>query len=60
MATWVNDEENGSKYRQMKREAEELDKVKVAPGVTVASLRSFRAALIGLAQGLTKRRRLCR
>ena len=29
------------------RETEEADKVEVAPGVTVASLRRFRAALIG-------------
>ena len=38
----------------------ELDKVEVAPGVTVASLRRFRTALIGPTQGLPKRRRLCR
>ena len=37
-----------------------MDKVKVAPGVTVASLRIFRAALIGPTQGLPKWRRLCR
>ena len=29
-----------------KRSAEEADKVEVAPGVTVASLRRFRAAVI--------------
>ena len=46
--------------RQKKREAEEADKVEVAPGVTVASLRRFRTALIGPTQGLLKRRRLCR
>ena len=46
--------------RQKKREAEEADKVEVAPGVTVASLRRFRTALIGPTQGLPKRRRLCR
>ena len=57
MAAWVKEEENASDQRQKKREA---DKVKVAPGVTVASLRRFRAALIGPTQGLTKRRRLCR
>ena len=45
---------------RMKREAEEADKVEVAPGVTVASLRCFRTALIGPTQGLPKRRRLCR
>ena len=44
----------------MKREAEEADKVEVAPGVTVASLIRFRAMLIGPTQGLSnKRRRLC-
>ena len=42
------------------REAEEADKVEVAPGVIVASLRRFRTALIGPTQGLPKRRRLCR
>ena len=42
------------------RDAEEADKVEVAPGVTVASLRRFRTALIGPTQGLPKRRRVCR
>ena len=60
MAAWVKEEENASGQRQEKREAEEADKVEVAPGVTVASLRRFRAALIGPTQGLTERRRLCR
>ena len=62
MAAWVKEEENASNPRQKKREAEEADKVEVAPGVTVvASLRRFRAALIGPTQGLPKRRRrLCR
>ena len=60
MAAWVKEEENASSHRQKKREAEEADKVEVAPGVTVPSLRRFRAALIGPTQGLTKRRRLCR
>ena len=60
MVAWVKEEENASSHRQKKREAEEADKVEVAPGVTVASLRRFRAALIGPTQGLTKRRRLCR
>ena len=60
MAAWVKEEENASQHRrQRKREAEEADKVEVAPGVTVASLRRFRAALIGQTQGLPKRRRLC-
>ena len=60
MAAWVREEENASNQRQKNREAEEADKVKVAPGVTVASLRRFRTALIGPTQGLPKRRRLCR
>ena len=60
MAAWVKEEENASKHRQRKREAEEADKVEVAPGVTLASLRRFRAALIGPTRGLPKRRRLCR
>ena len=47
MAAWIKEEENASNQRQKKREAEEADKVEVAPGVTVASLRRFRAALIG-------------
>ena len=60
MAAWVKEEENASNQRQKKIEAEEADKVEVAPGVTVASLISFRAALIEPTQGLPKRRRLCR
>ena len=39
-----------------KRDAEEADKVEVALAVTVASLRRFRAALIGSTEGLPKRR----
>ena len=60
MAAWVKEEEKASIHRQRKREAEEADKVEVAPGLTVASLRRFRAALIRPIQGLPKRRRLCR
>ena len=60
MAAWVREEENASNQRQKKRDAEEADKVEVAPGVTVASLRRSRTALIGPTQGLPKRRRLCR
>ena len=60
MATWVREEENASNQRQKKREAEETDKVEVAPRVTVASLRRFQTTLIGPTQGLPKRRRLCR
>ena len=59
MVTSVKEEENASQHRQRKREAEEADKAEVAPGVTVASLRRFRAALIGLTQGLPKQSRLC-
>ena len=54
MAAWVREEESASNQRQKKREAEEADKVEVAPGLTVASL-SFRTALIGPTQGLPKR-----
>ena len=54
MAAWVKEEENASSHRQKKREAEEADKVEVASGVTVASLRRFRAESIGPTQGLTK------
>ena len=46
MAARVKEEENAPDQRQKKREAEEADKVEVAPGVTVASLRRFRAALV--------------
>ena len=60
MAAGVKEKENASNQREKKREAEEADKVEVAPGVTVASLRRFQAALIGPTQGLSKRRRLCR
>ena len=60
MAARVKEEEKASEYRrQRKRKAKEADKVEVAPGVTVESLRRFRAALIGPTQGLPKRRRLC-
>ena len=48
MAAWVKEEEKASEhyYRQRKKEEEEADKVEVAPGVTVANLRRFRAALV--------------
>ena len=52
MAAWVREEENASNQRHKKREAEEANKVEVAPGVTVASLRRFRTALVGPTQGL--------
>ena len=47
MAAWVKEEEKTSGHRQREKEAEETDKVKVSPGVTVVSLRRFRTALIG-------------
>ena len=46
MAAWVTEEEKASEKRQSKSEAEEAHKVEVAPGVTVANLRRFSAALI--------------
>ena len=56
---WAREEEKASIHRRRKREAEEADTVEVAPGVPVASLRRLRASLIGAAQRLPKRRRLC-
>ena len=50
----MKEEEKAFKHRQRKREAEEADNVEIAPGVTVASLRRFRAALIGPTQRLPK------
>ena len=43
MAAWVKAEKKASKHRQRKREEEEeeADKVDVAPGGTVSSLRRF-------------------
>ena len=59
MAAWVKEEEEkASEHRQRKREAKKADTAEVAPGVTVASLRRFIAALIGPTKGLPKRRRL--
>ena len=46
-----------SEHRQRKMDLEEADKVEVAAGVTVLSLRRYRAALIGQTQGLLKRHR---
>ena len=60
MAAWAREEEKASENQQRKREAEEAGKVEVAPGLTVKSLRCFRAALIGPTQGPPKRCRLCR
>ena len=61
MAAWVKEKKKASEHWQRKKEeAEEADKVEIAPGVTVASLRRFRVALIEPTQGvLPKRRRLC-
>ena len=56
----MREEEKASENRQRKGEAEEADKIEVAPGATLASLRRFREALIGPTQGLPKRRRLFR
>ena len=44
-----------SENRQSKREAEEADKIEVAPRVIVGSLIYFRAALVGPTKGLSKR-----
>ena len=60
MAARVMEYEKASENRQRKREAEEINKVEVAPEVTVASLIHFRAALNGPTQGLPKWRRLPR
>ena len=38
MAAWVREEKNASNQRQKKREAEEADKVEVAPGVSFSDL----------------------
>ena len=59
MAAWVRKEKKASENRHRKREEEEADKVEAAPGVTIASLGRFRAASIGLTQGLPERRRGC-
>ena len=55
MAAWVREEEKAPENRQRKREAEGADRVEVASGVSVASLRRFRAVLIGTTQGLPSR-----
>ena len=60
MAARVREEGKASGNRQRKREEEEVDKVEVAPGMTVGNSRHFGAALIGPTQGLLKRRRLHR
>ena len=55
----VTKEMKASEHLQRKREAKDPDKVEVAPGLTVASLRRFRVALIGQTRGLSKRRQPC-
>ena len=61
MVAWVKEEEKASEHRQRKRVAEEADKVEVAPGVTVASLRRFRAAsTVPVEKPETLRVRSCR
>ena len=56
MGAWVKKEKKASKHQQRKLELEEVGKVEVAAGATVASLRDFKAPLIGPTQGLLKRR----
>ena len=41
MAAWVKEEEKASENRRRKREAEEADKVEVAPGMTCSKLKTF-------------------
>ena len=57
---WVKEEKKASENRQRKREAEEADKVGVAHGLTVGSLRHFRVTLIEPTHEFPKRRRLRR
>ena len=59
MVAWVKEEKNASEHWQGKREAEEGNKVEVAPGMTAASSRRFIAAMFGPTRVLPKRRRLC-
>ena len=58
MAGRKEEEESAAITWQRKSEAEEADKVVVAPGVTVGQLRRFRAALLGPSLVPLKRRRL--
>ena len=55
MAASVREEEKAPENQQ-KRKVEEADNVEVICGVTVGSLGRFKAALIGPAQELPKRR----
>ena len=54
MTARVREEEKAPKHRKRRRVAEEADKFEVALGVTVASLRRFRFALIGPTQGFPR------
>ena len=60
MAACLKGEEKGPERRQWKRGAEVMDKVEIAPGVAVGTLRRFRAALVGPTEGLPKWRLLRR
>ena len=53
MTAWVRE-------AKRKGDVEEADKIELASSVTVGSLRRFRTALIGSAQGLPKRHQLHR
>ena len=57
MAAWAKEEEKASQHRQSKRDVEGLDRVEAAPGLTVASLRRLKAALIEPAQRLPQDKR---
>ena len=50
----VKEEEKPPENRQRKRDAEEADKIDVAPGTIIGGLRRFRAALIGRTPGLSE------
>ena len=58
MPAGVREKQKTLETRQRKKKAEGTDKVEAAPGMTAASLRRFRAALVESTQGLLKRRRL--
>ena len=47
MATGTKEGDRAADVRRNKREAEEADKIPIAPGLTAGQLRRFRAALIG-------------
>ena len=62
VAAWVREEEKASKNRGRMRETREVDKLEVAPGVIVGSLRRFKVLVLieVTTQRLPKRRRLLR